>query len=75
MEAISTDFIEKQVFRAFIEKDRDMSINDCVDWGGDFVIPADEIKRNSALFLDCNHDFPEFIRRIQEVHLENRFNE
>lgn len=75
MEAISADFIKKQVFHAFIEKDRDMSINDCVDWGGDFVIPADEIKRNSALFRDCNHDFPEFIRKIQEVHLENRFNE
>ena len=75
MEAISVDFIEEQVYRAFIEQDRDMSIDDCVAYGGDFVIPADEIERNSALFLECNHDFPEFIRRIQETHLKNRFNE
>ena len=69
------DFIVDQVFKAFIEKDRDMSLEDCIIFGGDYVIPADEIERNSALFRECNHDFPEFIRRIQGIHLKDRFNE
>jgi len=75
LEKLSADFIVEQVFKAVIEKDRDMSLDDCIEYGGDFVLPADEIERNSALFRACNHDFPEFIRRIQEIHLKDRFNE
>jgi hypothetical protein len=52
-----------------------MSLDDCIEYGGDFVLPADDIERNSALFRTCNHDFPEFIRQIQEIHLKDRFNE
>ena len=50
LEKISVDLIGDQVFNAFIEKDRDMSIDNCI------VIPVEEIERNSALFQDCNHD-------------------
>jgi hypothetical protein len=63
LENLSVDFIAEQVFKAVIEKDRDMSLDDCIEYGGDFVLPADEIERNSALFRACNHDFPELIRR------------
>ena len=56
LEKISVDLIGDQVFNAFIEKDRDMSIDNCIVYGDDFVIPAEEIERNSALFQDCNHD-------------------
>ena len=75
LENISVSFIVDQVLNAIIEKERDMSIDDCIIYGGDFVIPAEEIERNSVLFHDCNYDFPEFIRKIQEVHLKDRFNE
>ena len=53
---ISVDLIGDQVFYAFIEKDRDMSIDNCIVYDGDFVIPSEEKERNSALFQDFNHD-------------------
>ena len=37
---ISVDLIGDQVFNAYIEKDRDISIDNCMVYGGDLVIPA-----------------------------------
>ena len=74
-EDVSVDFIVDQIYWAFLEKDRDKGIEDCIAFGGDYEIPTDEVDRNSLLFQQCNHDFPEFIRRVQAVRLKDRFNE
>ena len=68
-------FIEGQLILAFIEKDRDCNIDDCIHFGGDYTVPVEMVENNSKLFRECNYDFPEFIRRIQAIGLKDRFNE
>jgi len=41
-------------------------------WNTDFVIPQEAIDADSALFLDCDHDFTEMCRRKQSLLAANR---
>ena len=38
----------------------------------EFVIPQEAIAADSALFLECNHDFAEMCRRKQSLLASNR---
>jgi len=70
----SKDEILKILTLAFMEMDDKFTLQQAIDFGGDFVIPRDVITGNDELFARCNYDLSTFARTIQSRYLKNRFN-